>query len=139
LGGSENELWKNGTADDHRAFATAALEEPIRLVAFLTRDADGLPVGFLEASLRFDYVNGCSTSPVGFLQGLYVRVLARCREIARGLVAAVERWARERATWTWRPTRRWKMRCRRRRTGVLAFARQSVVFFRKSLDIPDIQ
>jgi len=31
-----------------------------------------LPIGFVEASLRSEYVNGTSTSPVAFLKGLYV-------------------------------------------------------------------
>ena len=30
-------------------------------------------MGFAEASIRHDYVNGCETSPVVFLEGIYVR------------------------------------------------------------------
>ena len=65
-------------------------------MAFLARDNHGEALGFAEASLRFDYVNGCSTSPVGFLEGLYVRRHARRQGISRGLVAAVEQWVRDR-------------------------------------------
>jgi aminoglycoside 6'-N-acetyltransferase I len=94
--GLRAELWADGTVEEHRAEAGLALDEPTRLVAFLARDADGRAVGFAEASVRSDYVNGCSTSPVGFLEGLYVRDDSRQRGIARGLVMAVEHWARER-------------------------------------------
>ena len=87
------ELWPDGDAGDHRSSAAASLAEPQRLVAFLAR-IDTEAVGFAEASLRQDYVNGCSTSPVAFLEGLYVREHARGRGIARALVAAVEQWAR---------------------------------------------
>lgn len=50
-------------------------------------------MGFAEAALRHDYVNGCTTSPVAFLEGVYVRSRCRKRGVARLLCRAVERWA----------------------------------------------
>ncbi|HYM47624.1 MAG TPA: aminoglycoside 6'-N-acetyltransferase [Burkholderiaceae bacterium] len=50
-------------------------------------------IGFAEASRRTDYVNGTESSPVGFLEGLYVEPSFRRNGIARALVAAVEHWA----------------------------------------------
>ena len=47
-----------------------------------------------EASLRHDYVNGCDSSPVLFLEGLYVRPAHRQRGIARALCDAVASWGR---------------------------------------------
>jgi aminoglycoside 6'-N-acetyltransferase I len=60
---------------------------------FLARSAEGRALGFAEASLRRDYVNGCATSPVAFLEGLYVEPAWRRQGIARALCAAVESWA----------------------------------------------
>ena len=40
-----------------------------------------------------DYVNGTLSSPVAFLEGLYVVPEARQKGVARALVTAVERWA----------------------------------------------
>ncbi len=54
---------------------------------------EGKPVGFVEATLRTDYVNGCETSPVAFLEGIYVEPEARRQGVAKELVAEVERWA----------------------------------------------
>ena len=50
-------------------------------------------VGFAEATLRHDHVNGCATSPVGFLEGLYVLPGQRRHGAGRALVVAVEAWA----------------------------------------------
>ena len=91
------ELWPDGDFSEHRQFAVAALSDPARFAAFLARDRGGQALGFVEASVRYDYVNGCATSPVAFLEGLFVRNQARRQRLARGLVAAVEHWARQNA------------------------------------------
>ncbi|MDR0183069.1 aminoglycoside 6'-N-acetyltransferase [Lysobacter arvi] len=62
---------------------------------WLAFDADGVAIGFAEASLRRDYVNGTQTSPVGFVEGLYVVETRRRSGVGRALVDAVERWTRE--------------------------------------------
>jgi|SRR5208282_1568327 len=59
----------------------------------LASTPNGLAVGFVEASRRGDYVNGTSSSPVAFLEGLYVAPIARHKGVARALVDEVERWA----------------------------------------------
>ena len=64
--------------------------------AWVAIDGDDTMIGFAEAALRHDYVNGCETSPVAFLEGLYVAPEHRRRGVARALVAAVEAWAHER-------------------------------------------
>ena len=56
---------------------SAARDHFVRL-AFLP---DGSAIGFVEASQRGDYVNGTSTSPVAFLEGLYVEPSARRRAL----------------------------------------------------------
>ena len=55
-------------------------------------DAD--VAGFAEARLRSDPVNGCETSPVAFLEGLWVAAPFRRRGVARAFIAVVEGWAR---------------------------------------------
>jgi aminoglycoside 6'-N-acetyltransferase I len=59
----------------------------------LAISTDGSAVGFVEASKRVDYVNGTNSSPVAFLEGLYVEPAARGNGVARALVGAVEAWA----------------------------------------------
>lgn len=44
--------------------------------------------------MRQDYVNGCASSPVAFLEGIYVTPAERGHGVARGLVEQVALWAR---------------------------------------------
>ncbi len=87
-------LWPDAPVQDHRSEAAAMLWEQRKAVAFLVRLPDGTAAGFAEAALRHDYVNGCGTSPVAFLEGIYVEPEHRNRGLARRLCRAVEDWAR---------------------------------------------
>jgi aminoglycoside 6'-N-acetyltransferase I len=49
--------------------------------------------GFLELGLRA-YAEGCATSPVAYVEGLYVERDFRRRGAAEALLAAAEAWAR---------------------------------------------
>lgn len=53
------------------------------------------PVGFAQCQLRHDYVEGTETSPVGYLEGIYVDDACRGKGYARMLLCACEGWAKE--------------------------------------------
>lgn len=55
---------------------------------------DETPVGFAQCQLRRDYVEGTQTSPVGYLEGVYVEEAYRMKGIARELLAACQTWAK---------------------------------------------
>ncbi len=63
------------------------------LVAADPADSAHRLVGFAEVSRR-TYAEGCTTSPVGFLEGWYVVPEHRRHGVGRALVAAAEAWAR---------------------------------------------
>ena len=86
-------LWPEGDAAEHRAEMASQTAEPARCAQFLARDAAGGAIGLAEAALRHDYVPGTDSSPVAFLEGLYVDPGSRGAGVARALVAAVEAWA----------------------------------------------
>jgi aminoglycoside 6'-N-acetyltransferase I len=88
-------LWPEAPDADHRADIVRIASNSARYGAFIARD-DGKPIGFAEASLRHDYVNGCETSPVGFLEGIYTVPVRRQEGVARALTLAVEQWTRDR-------------------------------------------
>jgi aminoglycoside 6'-N-acetyltransferase I len=62
-------------------------------VGFMAYDLAGVAIGFADVSLRQDYVNGCDTSPVAFLEGVYVEEAFRGQGVAAALIAEVTRWA----------------------------------------------
>jgi len=89
-------LWPTGTLDDHRQEALSEASSPDdEKIVLLAVDAVGGVCGFAEASLRHDYVNGCETSPVAFLEGLYIAPERRGGGVGRALCAAVEAWGRK--------------------------------------------
>lgn len=53
------------------------------------------PVGFAQCQLRNDYVEGTGSSPVGYLEGIFIEQDFRRRGHARELLAACEDWARD--------------------------------------------
>jgi aminoglycoside 6'-N-acetyltransferase I len=86
-------LWPEATLTTHQ-------HEIERLTRGLTPFAAWLALvdedvaGFAETLLRRDPVNGCESSPVAFLEGLWVAPPYRRRGVARALIGAAEEWAR---------------------------------------------
>jgi aminoglycoside 6'-N-acetyltransferase I len=87
-------LWPDTAPEEHQAEIAAQVARPHDTINLVARQADGTAVGFAEASIRHDHVNGCDTSPVAFLEGIYVAPEHRRIGTARMLTAAVEDWAR---------------------------------------------
>ena len=87
-------LWP-GAREAHVAEMAAFLADPGRYAQFVAHEG-GTPAGLAEAAIRSDYVNGTQSSPVAFLEGLYVAPAFRRRGIARLLVAEIIRWAKAR-------------------------------------------
>ena len=57
--------------------------------------ADDKPVAFAQCQLRHDYVEGTESSPVGYLEGIFVAEGYRKKGYAAELLAECEEWARE--------------------------------------------
>lgn len=86
-------LWPQYGSEAHLAEMASFLANPRRYGHFVAYDASRRPLGFAEASVRTDYVNGTETSPVAFLEGIYVIPQARRDGVAAALVRAVSHWA----------------------------------------------
>lgn len=57
--------------------------------------ADVGAVGFAQCGLRRDYVEGTTSSPVGYLEGIFIKEEYRKRGLARDLLEACQEWAKE--------------------------------------------
>ena len=88
-------LWPQGTREEHLAEMAAFVAEPARYAQWIGYQQDEA-AGLAEASIRVDYVNGTESSPVAFLEGLYVVPRFRQQGIAARLVAEAARWAKAR-------------------------------------------
>lgn len=89
-------LWPDATAGEHRDYMVMSLAQPERFLQLVIYDEQRRPLGFIEGSIRSDYVNGTTSSPVGFVEGVYIVPAWRRRGIARQLFAAIGDWARAR-------------------------------------------
>jgi len=85
-------LWPLCPLHEQNQEIRAYLAPGADVVAFVAvRPSAGLG-GFLEASLR-KYADGCSTSPVGYIEGWYVDPDLRQQGVGAMLVRAAEAWA----------------------------------------------
>ena len=62
--------------------------------AFFIYFDDIVPVAFAHCSLRNDYVEGTESSPVGYLEGIFVRSEYRNKGYAKELLKQCEEWSR---------------------------------------------
>lgn len=56
---------------------------------------EGVAVAFISLSLRHDYVEGTETSPVAYLEGIFVKPEHRNKGIGRKLIEFSKTWALE--------------------------------------------
>lgn len=61
---------------------------------FFLKYENDIPIGFAQCQLRYDYVEGTKTSPVGYLEGIYIKDGYRRKGYAKELLTECESWAR---------------------------------------------
>ena len=86
-------LWPDHALSELTEEFEGLLSDPDAAVYLAFRG--GRAVGFAQCQMRSDYVEGTQTSPVGYLEGIYVLPQHRGVGIAGELLAACEDWARE--------------------------------------------
>lgn len=85
------ELWPAHTAAELTKELSPLLESE-EAAFFIAANGSG-PVGFAQCQLRRDYVEGAQNSPVGYLEGIYIRPPYRGQGWARSLLRECEGWA----------------------------------------------
>ena len=83
-------LWPHHTAAEMEAEFLQAIHQ--ENTAFFIAWEE-IPIGFAQCQLRHDYVEGTDSSPVGYLEGIYVAEDFRKQGVAKVLLGACESWA----------------------------------------------
>lgn len=87
------QMWTSHTLAEMTEEFETLIANP-ECAVFLAMEGDKA-VGFAQCQLRRDYVEGTESSPVGYLEGVYVAEGYRKRGLARQLAAECENWAKE--------------------------------------------
>ena len=87
-------LWPEATSADLHSGFSDILASP-REIGFLVKDDRGTAIGFMNLSLRSDYVPGATRSPIAYVEGIYLEEPYRKQGIGTQLIHYAEQWARE--------------------------------------------
>lgn len=87
-----SKMWSS-SAEQLQPEFEALILNPNAAVFVCTADND--IIGFAQCQLRRDYVEGTASSPVGYLEGVFVEESYRQRGYGKLLVCACEQWAKE--------------------------------------------
>lgn len=87
------QMWKDSTVMDlEKGFDELIANE--KAVCFI-KYVDNKAIGFAQCQLRTDYVEGTETSPVGYLEGIFIAEKYRHSGYAKELLIECEKWVKE--------------------------------------------
>ena len=87
------QMWKDNTVKDlEKEFEELIAKD--KAVCFM-KYVDDKAIGFAQCQLRTDYVEGTETSPVGYLEGIFIVEKYRHSGYAKELLRECEKWAKE--------------------------------------------
>nr|WP_309099127.1 aminoglycoside 6'-N-acetyltransferase [Fredinandcohnia onubensis] len=85
-------LWPDNVENELSSeFSELILDQ--KAIIFLAK-AENVAIGFAQCQLRMDYVEGTESSPVGYLEGIFVEEEYRRKGVAKQLLSACEKWAK---------------------------------------------
>ena len=87
------QMWEDNTLEGLTEELAEIIASPESAV-FLLYDGE-TAIGFAQCQLRHDYVEGTESSPVGYLEGIFVDEDYRNRGYAKRLLEQCENWAKE--------------------------------------------
>ncbi|MFL5763220.1 MAG: aminoglycoside 6'-N-acetyltransferase [Bacteroidia bacterium] len=87
------DLWPENSEEEMRKILTELMGQQ-KNEFFLFR-RDGQNIGFIFMSLRSDYVEGSNSSPVGYVEGIYVKPEHRRKGVSAQLLKRGQEWAKE--------------------------------------------
>lgn len=85
-------LWPAHTLEDLIHEFEQIIEDKNSYVLLVLDEEES--IGFAQCSLRFDYVEGTDSSPVGYLEGIFVKEEYRSKGVGKELLNHCEKWAK---------------------------------------------
>lgn len=86
-------LWPDHTLEEFIQEMTDLIVQNDATVILAYHNSEA--IGFAQCQLRYDYVEGTSSSPVGYLEGIYVKEAFRKQGFAKNLINACENWSKK--------------------------------------------
>ncbi len=87
------QMWADHDLEDLEAeFRSLVMNDE---AACFIKYAEDQPIAFAQCQLRHDYVEGTESSPVGYLEGIFVSEGYRKKGYAAELLSECEKWAKE--------------------------------------------
>ncbi|NHC34484.1 aminoglycoside 6'-N-acetyltransferase [Scytonema millei] len=87
-------LWSDESIEEMQRSLTIILHSPHE-AGFLVKDDNDKAIGFMNLSLRYDYVPGATQSPVAYVEGIYVEDEYRKQGVGTKLIQYAQQWAIE--------------------------------------------
>ena len=87
------QMWEDNTLERLTDELAEIIASPESAVFLLYNEA--CAIGFAQCQLRHDYVEGTDSSPVGYLEGIFVEAAYRNKGYAKELLEQCEAWAKE--------------------------------------------
>lgn len=87
------QMWESHTVESLETEFTETLND--KHSTFFIKYVNSVPIGFAQCGLRTDYVEGTESSPVGYLEGIFIKADYRKNGYARELLLACEMWAKD--------------------------------------------
>jgi aminoglycoside 6'-N-acetyltransferase I len=86
-------LWTDAKPKEIRDIFKAGLRSG-KQTTYVCRNEQGEAIAFMNITIRRDYVEGSETSPVGYVEGIYVKAKYRKQGVAKHLITLAEKWSR---------------------------------------------
>ena len=87
------QMWEDNTIEGLTEELAEIIANPESAVFLLYDDEHA--IGFAQCQLRHDYVEGTDSSPVGYLEGIFVEEAYRYKGYAKELLKQCEAWAKD--------------------------------------------
>lgn len=86
-------MWENHTVEELIEEFETVIQDKESAIFIIS--IDDKKIGFAQCQLRHDYVEGTKTTPVGYLEGIFIREEYRKQGYAKKMLSKCEEWAKE--------------------------------------------